>query len=184
MPRIPMLTLDEMTPAQRAVAEAYSSGPRAKPVSGPTLSALHRPDMADAQQKLGAILRYGTKFPPRLSEFAILITARYWTCAYEWFAHEPLARKGGLSDAIIEALRRNEAPPGMAEDEQAVYDFAHGMHHDKQVSDAVYQRIVDLYGHVGVVELTGLIGYYALVAINLNAHKLEIPAGAPQPFPA
>lgn len=183
MPRIPMLTADQMNPAQRAVHDAYAAGPRGKMVSGPTLAAIHAPEVALRQQHLGAALRYGTSFPPRLSELAILVTARYWTAGVEWYHHAPPARRGGLPEAVIEAIRHNREPESMADDERAVYDFAHGMHNDKQVSDAVYQRVVDLFGHAGVVELTALIGYYSLISININAHRLELPEGEPWPFP-
>jgi len=183
MPRIPMLSLEEMTPEQLAVQEAYASGPRAKPISGPTLAAIHAPEIALRQQHLGAILRYGTGFPPRLSELAILVTARYWSAGVEWYHHAPAARRGGLAEEVIEAIRLGRTPEAMAADERAVYDFVRGMHYDKRVSDAVYQRVVELFGVTGVVELTALIGYYALVAININAHRLELPDGEPWPFP-
>ena len=43
---------------------------------------------------------------------AILLEARLWDAQYEWWAHEPLARKAGLPDAIIENIRAGKRPEG------------------------------------------------------------------------
>src|SRR5689334_3695695 len=69
--------MEQMTPEQRGVYDAVVSGPRGK-VEGPLRAALHRPDLADKWQQFGAALRYGTSLAPRLSELAILLTARAW----------------------------------------------------------------------------------------------------------
>jgi hypothetical protein len=69
---------------------------------------MHAPGLGELAQKLGAHCRYGTALPPRLSEFAILCTARLWRAQYEWFAHAPMAEKGGVKPKTIEDLRREE----------------------------------------------------------------------------
>ena len=88
--RFRLIPLDEMTPAQRAVADAIRSGPRASTGnSSATASAttigspfnvwLRSPELADHLQKLGSHIRFKSSLPARLNEFAILVTARHWT---------------------------------------------------------------------------------------------------------
>ena len=55
-------------------------------------------------------LRFNTMFPAKLSEIAILVTARHWTSHYEWFAHKRLALKGGMDPKIIEDIRDRRTP--------------------------------------------------------------------------
>ena len=88
MSRLPTIDPDRLSADQRRVYDAIAGGPRAG-VRGPFLALLHVPELADRIQHLGEYLRYGTSFPPRLSEFAVLIAARHYTCQYEWFMHEP-----------------------------------------------------------------------------------------------
>jgi 4-carboxymuconolactone decarboxylase len=144
---------------------------------------MHRPDLAEKWSDLGLVLRFNSSLEPRLREFVILLTGRFWDCQFEWFSHEAEARKAGLSEQTIETLRhggRTFAAP----DEQAIHDYATELLRDHHASDTTYQRILDSYGTAGIVELTALIGYYAMVALTLNAHEIGVPEGATPPLPA
>jgi len=182
MPRIPLAARETLDPEQRRVYDAIASGPRAG-VRGPFLALLHQPALADAWQQLGEILRYKTSLSPRLSELAILVTARHMDCQYEWFAHEQHAKKANLPAAVIEAVRAGQRPQFAAADERAVYNYAVALNERHAVSTETYQQALDSFGTIGVVELTALVGYYTMVAMTLNAHELPLPAGAAPPLP-
>ena len=177
MARIPLFPLDDMTHAQRQVYQAIVSGPRGK-VVGPMRAALHRPELADKWQQLGEILRYRTSLPPRLSELAILVTARHWSSQLEWQQHQPAALKGGLAPAVADAIGDGQRPSFARADEAAVYDYSLELQQSKKVSAKNYQRALDAIGVVGVVELTALVGYYTMVAMTLIAHEVPLPEGA------
>ena len=131
---------------------------------------------------LGLVLRFNSTFEPRLREFTILLTGRYWDCQFEWASHEGEARKAGLSEASIETLRAGGAVFAAA-DEQAIHDYGMELLTKHFASDAAYRRIVELFGVAGAVELTGLIGYYAMIALMLNAAEFEVPEGMVPPLP-
>lgn len=171
-----------MTPEQRRVYDAVVSGPRGR-LRGPLRAALHNPELAERWQQLGALLRYRTSLAPRLSELAILVTARHWDCQFEWYAHEPEAVAGGLGGSVIEAIKHGRQPQFEREDERAIYDFARELHERHVVSEATYARALQHFEALGVVELTALCGYYAMVAMTLNAHELPLPDGTAPPLP-
>jgi 4-carboxymuconolactone decarboxylase len=183
MPRIPLVSEASMTDAQRRVYDAMMSGPRRSPPVGPLAAAMHRPDLAEKWSELGLVLRFNSSFEPRLREFVILLTGRDWDCQFEWFSHEAEARKAGLSEQTIETLRHGGST-FQAADEQAIHDYATELLRSHRVSDTTYQRILTTYGTAGIVELTALIGYYAMVALTLNAHEIGVPEGATPPLPA
>src|SRR5882757_10060509 len=109
--RLPPIPGDKLTPAQRALMESISSGPRGQfKMSGPFYCYLHAPGFGELAQKLGAHCRFGTSIPPRLSEFAILVTAQHWKSHYEWAAHAPIAEKQGVKPETIRDLRAGRAP--------------------------------------------------------------------------
>jgi 4-carboxymuconolactone decarboxylase len=176
--RIPLLSSAEgLSPEQRAVFDAVVAGRRGK-VQGPLMAALHKPELADKWQQLGEVLRYRTSLPPRLSELAILVTARAWSCQLEWYLHEGFAREVGLEPAIIDAVRLGQRPDSSDEDVLIVYDYCHELQRDKFVSEPTYQRALQRLKTVGVVELTALSGYYTMVAMTLNAHEFPLPEEA------
>lgn len=182
MARIPLFPIENMTEEQRRVYDAVVSGPRGV-VVGPLRAALHRPELADKWQQFGEILRYRTSLPPRLSELAILVTARHWTSQLEWQQHAPAALKGGLSAAVIEAIRAGRRPAFTQEDEAAIFEFSLQLQEKKSIENKAYQKTLDLIGVQGVVELTALIGYYTMVAMTLIAHEIPLPEGAAPALP-
>ena len=181
MSRLPAFEPDKLSADQRRVYDAIASGPRGG-VRGPFLALIHVPELADRIQHLGEYLRYKTSFPPRLSELAILATARHYTCQYEWQAHEPHAVKGGLAQETIDAIKEGRRPAHMQADETAVYDFTGELVRDGKVSDASYQRVTVAFGTRGAVELAALIGYYIMIAMTLLAHDVGLPPGSAPPL--
>src|SRR5213078_2636889 len=184
--RFALTPFTEMTPEQRAVAEAIRSGPRASvgsPAAAQGATSLsspfnvwnRKPELADRVQKVGEYIRFRSSLPPRLNEFAILITAREWSSQYEWYAHHPLALKAGLAPGVASDLAQRRRPAAMQDDEAAVYDFCTELHERKFVSDATYKAVLERFGERGVVDLIGVSGYYTLVSMVLNVDRHPAP---------
>jgi 4-carboxymuconolactone decarboxylase len=154
MARVPLVQEADMTPQQRRVLDAMRHGRRKSAPVGPLAIAMHRPELAEAWSGLGLVLRFDSTFAPRLREFTILLTGRYWDCQFEWA------------------------------DEQLIHDYAMELLDTHFVGEALYNRVRDMFGVSGVVELTALIGYYAMVALTLNAHEFGAPDGVAPPLPS
>jgi 4-carboxymuconolactone decarboxylase len=179
--RFPDIPREQLSEAQKRVYDAIAGGPRGG-VRGPFGALLRSPELTDRVQKLGEYLRFNSSLPPRLNEFAILVNARFWDSKYEWFAHRPLAIKGGLSESIIAELAQKRRPAGMQADEELVYDFCMALHNSHFVDDALFRRGVALIGERGVVDLVGVSGYYTLVSMVLNVAEIPLPAGEKSPW--
>src|SRR5499426_810801 len=171
-PRLAMPAEDAFTPAQRALRDAIASGPRGTfRFSGPFAIWMHAPELGLLAQALGAHCRYKTSLSPRLSEFAILATARKWRAQYEWQAHAPMAEKAGVSAKTIGDLKAGRYPKSAKADERAIYDFVDELYRTRRVSDPVYRKALKLLGTTGTVELVGILGYYALISMTLNVFQ-------------
>lgn len=178
MPRITLPREAELSDAQRAVYKATVAGRRGR-APAPLTAWLSSPELASRAQQLGEFVRYETSLAPRLSELAILVTARHWTSQYEWYAHKREALKAGLDEKLIEAIRLRQTPVFEHEDEAVVYAFACELHCTTHVSDELYVRAVSLLGETGTVELVGVLGYYTLVAMTLNTFNIGIDGTTP-----
>jgi 4-carboxymuconolactone decarboxylase len=178
-----MIAQSERTPAQNALIASIASGPRGEfKMSGPFYCYLHAPGFGELAQKLGGFLRFGTTIPPRLSEFAILATARQWRAQYEWAAHAPIAEAKGVKPATIRDLRAGRRPKGAPADERAIYDFIAELYKTKRVSNRTYKAVNAVLGDAGTVELVGLLGYYAMVAMTLDVFRMPVAEGTKPPF--
>src|SRR4051812_42447156 len=181
MSRLPNLDPAKMSPEQKKVHDAVVAGPRGK-IVGPIKVWLANPGLAEHAQALGAYCRYNTSLPPRLSELAICITGAFWKANFEWFAHAPLAIKAGIDPAAVEAIRTGATPTLTKSDEQAVYDFSTELLKTRRVSNATFERAKKELGETSVIDLVGVIGYYGLVSVTLNAFEIPLPEGEKEPF--
>jgi 4-carboxymuconolactone decarboxylase len=180
MPPIPQDRLDE---AQRAAYDALIAGPR-KGVKGPFIPLLRSPALLARLQKVGEYLRFESALPRRVNELVTLVVARAWTQQFEWAAHVPLALAAGTDARTIEALREGRRPDAMSPEEAVAHDFAVELLRTCGVSDATYRAGLEAFGERGVIDLVGLIGYFASVSMVLNvAHTPPEPGAAVEPLP-
>jgi 4-carboxymuconolactone decarboxylase len=182
-PRLPKLDENSLTADQRALAQSIASGPRGQfKMSGPFAIFLHSPTFGELAQKLGGHLRFKTRVPPRLSEFAILCTAQHWKAQYEWAMHAPMAEKAGVKPETVRDIQAGRAPKQAPRDEMAIYAFVTELYASRRVSTGTYNKVKKLLGDAGVVDLVGILGYYAMVSMTLNTFKAPLPQGMKAPF--
>src|SRR5437763_15246227 len=156
--RLKLLSPGEMSADQKQTYDEAIAGKRGAPPP-PMLAWLNSPEMARHATRLGGFLRFDTLFPAKLSEIAILVTARHWTSHYEWYAHKRLALKGGMDPKIIEDIRDRRTPDFDDPKGQMIYDLAKSLREGKGVSQALYDEAVKELTERGIVEVTGRPGY-------------------------
>jgi 4-carboxymuconolactone decarboxylase len=180
--RLPDFSIETATAEQKAVLQEILSGPRGN-LNGPFLGWIHSPELAQHAQRLGAFCRYKTGLSLRHSELAILVTAARWRSQAEWFIHYPIALEAGVPPEIADALRTGTPPVFADADDALIHDFATELYESKRVSEATYARAVERFGEVVVINLVGLLGYYALVAMTLNTFGMRAQGQTELPFP-
>ena len=172
--RLPQVPMEKLNAKQKAAAAAICAGPRGD-VRGPFVPMMRSPDLTLHTQALGAYIRWEVKVPFRIAEFAGLMTARAWSCQYEWTVHVPHALRGGVPQATIDALAEGRRPDKLRRDEAVTYEFVSELIANQSVSDTTYARAVRQFGEEGVVDLTGVVGYYAMIAMLMNVARTAPP---------
>ncbi|PIT83022.1 carboxymuconolactone decarboxylase family protein [Limnohabitans sp. 15K] len=179
--RLSQITYEALPAAVRPLADDILKVSSAA-LGGPYNALLRSPDMARRAFDFLDYLRFKTSVNKRLNEFAILIQARISNAQYEWWAHETIARKAGLSDAVMRDLQQCIRPTSMEDDERLVYDFCIQLSLNHRVPDALWQEAVATMGEQAVVDLTVLSGTYVMVSMLLNATQVGIPGGGAEPL--
>ena len=172
--RLPTIAPAQYTDEQKKAAEDFLAA-RKVPVFGPFEPLMHSPQVMSQARGMGDYLRYQSAIGNTLSELAILVTAREWTQDYEWYVHLPVALKAGIKPEICDAIADGRRPNGMSADEEIVYDFSTELHRNKRVSDRTFARADRRFGKKGMVDLTGINSYYALLAMQLNVAQYPMP---------
>jgi 4-carboxymuconolactone decarboxylase len=174
--RLPTIAPADYSAEQKQAVADFEAARKA-PISGPFQPLLHSPQVMTVARSMGDYLRYKSAIGNTLSELVILITAREWTQDYEWHVHYPIALKAGIQASVADAIAAGRRPPGMSDDEETVYEFATELQRNKRVADATYARAEKRFGKQGVIDLTGVIGYYTLLAMEMNMAQYEPPQG-------
>ncbi len=180
--RLGPIPFAHMSASQQVAAQAVIDGPRGA-LYGPFVPLIRSPELMAAAQRMGEYLRYRSAIGTRLTELAILVTARQWSQQVEWAIHEPIARDCGIADEVIAAIAARRRPDGMAPDEALVHDFCVMLHQRQRIDDATYAAALAMFGEHGVVDLMGINGYYTFLAMVMNAAQTEVPASAAVPLP-
>ncbi|REF01139.1 carboxymuconolactone decarboxylase family protein [Thermomonospora umbrina] len=191
--RLPPLSPRTLSEAQREVYDAITSGPRAAdpPVFravdddgrllGPFNAMLYSPAVGLPLQDLGEALRFRTGFTGREREIAVLTVAAHWRSDYEWYAHERVGRRAGLTDAEADALRRGDDPVLADARERVVHAVAHDLVAHGDLGDALYAEASATLGRAALVELVTLVGHYGALALQMRVFRVGVPAGEPAP---
>lgn len=192
--RLPWLRPDEMSPEQREVYEHVVGGRRGRggqefPLTddqgrphGPFNAMVVAPAVGDALQALGATLRYGTSLSDRVREIVTLLVAAFHHSAFEWYAHERLAARAGLTGEEIRSLHDLTPPESLTDDERSVFQAALALLRDRDLDDHTYENVRGVLGPEALVELVSLVGYYELLALHLRVWRVGLPAGVAHPF--
>jgi 4-carboxymuconolactone decarboxylase len=175
--RLPPVPPESWSDEQRRYAEEIIRGPRGALVS-PFVPLLRSPELMSHAQRMGEYLRYRSAVGQRLTELAILVTARHWSQPVEWAIHAPLAEREGVDAQTIAAIGAGRYPENLSDDESAVYDFCSELQRDKGVCDATWARVVQRFGEQGAIDLVGITGYYSFLSMVMNAARTEVPPGA------
>jgi 4-carboxymuconolactone decarboxylase len=136
----------------------------------------HVPELMQRGEHLRAYLRGDdSSLRPKIRELAMILTARELDCQFIWNAHAALARQAGVRDDIVDHLRDKQELTGLAPDEATVVNYGREFFRTHQINQATFDAALAQFGSRGLVELTNLMGYYALLAFNINAFGVELP---------
>ena len=183
MPRFPAASRDSVPQEQVDafdVIVALRNG--VVPEQGPIAVQLHVPEIAQRGEVLRAYLRAeGSSLTDNVAELAMLTTARELDCQFIWHAHAAAGRRAGLSDALVDSLRDKQDLPELSAAESAVINYGREFFRTRRVSQPTFDAALAAFGERGLIELTNLMGYYSVLAFNINAFE-QLPPPSDEPF--
>lgn len=170
--RLPLPDVDRLDPPQQAVHRSIMA--TRGNLSGPFLAWMHSPELASHAEKLGAFCRYQTVFERVESELLILVVAAHFRCVGEQQIHEPIAEQAGLSADQIADIREKRPVRLASARLTLVHALAAELLDSNRIGAPLYEEGVRELGVQGMVELVGIVGYYSLVAMTLNAFEMRM----------
>lgn len=194
MSRLPLLTPSDLSADQTSLYDSIVGGPRGGSgggrglttpegaLVGPFNAWLFSPAIGSRISQLGEAVRFSSSLPQPVIEVAILVMARHWRAQFEGWAHERIARRAGVEDPVIEAIRNQRRPESASPQELLVYDFATELLAERRISDSLWEKARQSLGEAGVVELVALLGYYSLISMMLNTFSIPVPKGQKAPY--
>jgi 4-carboxymuconolactone decarboxylase len=177
--RLGAVPTEKLDAEQRAAIETFKKT-RGADLSGPFEPMLWSPEAMVRTAAMGDYLRFKSAFPPRLSEFIILLASRQWSQQYEWSRHHPIAIQAGIDRSVIDAIAEGRRPQQMSAEHDVLWDFCTELMQNKSVSDTTYNRTLKMFGEKGIIDAVSITGYYTFLAMVLNTVRLPAAPGAPR----
>lgn len=183
MARIPLATPESVPTDQREALDEYVRQRGAIPHQGPLSIMAHVPELLKRGEHFRAYIRGETSsLALKTRELAMLLTAREMDCQFIWYAHAAAGRRAGLRDDLVDNLRDKKVLTDLAADELAVVNYGREFFRTHRVSQVTFDAVVAEFGVRGAVELSALMGYYAMLAFTINAFEAIPPADGPEPL--
>jgi len=191
--RLPWPRPDQLDERQRAVLERLVGGPRSGErafsltdpegrLEGPFNMMLQVPKVGLALSELGVVLRFGTSLSDRVREIAILTHAVHARASFEWYAHDAVARRLGMTDDEIEAIRAQRPAATFDAAERAAQQAVSRILATGDLDDEGYARLEEALGTEGTLELILMLGYFTTLALAIRVLRTPLPEGVPDPF--
>ena len=176
MARLTPITKKDQVPAQHHAIVDNIVKSRGG-IQGPFTMFLHSPEIADRVGHLGAYVRFEGALDMRVRVLAAMTVAREFDAMYVWGAQTGSARKQGVPESTITAIREKHSR-GLPPEDAQVVDFTRDLLRKHRVDDATAAALRKRFGDDQFIQLTGAIGYYSLLAMTVNACELEAAEGA------
>jgi 4-carboxymuconolactone decarboxylase len=175
--RLPLILKDTLDAEGRRIFEAINGKDGNTPRLGPPASSMHSLAAAEPYDRLNQVLRSANVIGPQFFEISTLVPAREFNQQYEWTAHERGARRVGVADEVIDVIKHNRPTSGLPEKEATAIEFGRAMlRGNRQVPPELFAKMVSLFGERGTIEITMVMGDYAMTAMLLNAVNQQLPA--------
>jgi len=175
--RLPLILKESLDEEGRRIFEAINGKEGNTPRLGPPASTMHSLAAAEPYDRLNQLLRSANVIGPQFFEISTLVPAREFNQQYEWTAHERGARRVGVADEVIDVIKHGRPTSGLPEKEATAIEFGRAMlRGNRQVPPELFAKMVSLFGERGTIEITMVMGDYAMTAMLLNAVNQQLPA--------
>ncbi len=181
MATLPMPDRDALSPKARDLYDRLAA--RRGRIDGMYRALLNHPALAGRVSDLGTYLRFGSSaLPGDMRELVILWAARQCRAGYEWIKHAAVARRVGLPEPVIEAIRQGGRPIGLSPAQEGALDAAEAVLALQSVPQAAQDALIAAVGIEGLIEVVVLCGFYRMIAGVVFAFDVPLPDAAAQPF--
>ena len=175
MPRLPAITsIDQIPEKDRHFAQTIVASRGA--IAGPFTAFLHSPEVAARVADLGAYVRFEGSLDMKVRVLAAMTVAREYEAMYVWGAQTGGARRQGVPETTIDAIRGNHSRGVPTEDAQII-DFTRALLRKHRVDNATFKAMQTRFGNDQLVQLTTAIGYYSLLCMTVNTAEVDPAAG-------
>ena len=175
--RLPLILKDSLDEEGRRIFEAINGSNGNTPRLGPPASSMYSLAAAEPYDRLNQMLRSANVIGPQFFEISTLVPAREFNQQYEWSAHELGARRVGVAQEVIDVIKNNRPTSGLPEKEATAIEFGRALlRGNRQVRPELFAKMVSLFGERGTIEITMVMGDYAMTAMLLNAVNQQLPA--------
>lgn len=165
---------EEVLQPMRATFAGPGQGPDEQPDANIFATLAWHPRLLKRWSAFGGTLLFQGELAERDRELLILRTA--WNCRahYEWGHHVPWARRVGVTDEEVRAVKVGPEAAGWSTEDATLLRTADELHEHSRISDATWAALEARYSPAQLIEICMVVGQYHLVAFTLNSLGVQL----------
>jgi uncharacterized peroxidase-related enzyme len=173
MPRVQYVEKSAAAPEVKKIYEAFESQFNAA-VPNVAKALANSPGLAAKVFPLANYFMNESKLNKRYRELAVLMLMKRCDCEYGFVRHIDIAKQCGLSQEQIDDVGNYQSSARFSADDKVVLRYADELTRNARVDDQLYGQAEKVVGKDNIVDLTGAIAFWNMMARNLNALQVTL----------
>jgi alkylhydroperoxidase family enzyme len=176
MPRVPYVEKESANAEVKKLYEGFETQFGMPRVPNVVKALANSPGLATKVFPLANYFMNQSSLDKRMRELAVLMLMKRLDCEYGFVSHIPIAKGVGLTQEQVDDIGSYKTSSRFNDDDKLILRYAEELTLNARVDDDLFAKVEKIVGKGNIIELTGAIAFWNMMARNLNALKVGLEA--------
>jgi alkylhydroperoxidase family enzyme len=174
MPRVAYVEKEAASPEVKKLYEGFETQFGVRGIPNVAKALANSPGLATKVFPLANYFMNQSALNKRVRELAVLMLMKRCECEYGFVRHLDIARREGITQQQIDEIGSYRTSPQFSENDKLILQYAEELTTKARVDDDLYRKVESVVGKDKIVDLTGAIAFWNMMARNLNALQVGL----------
>jgi len=176
MPRVPYVQKEAASPEIKKLYDGFEAQFGIQGVPNVVKALANSPGLASKVFPLANYFMNQSALDKRVRELAVLMLMKRCDCEYGFVRHIEIARREGISQEQIDDIGSYRNSARFSDNDKLILQYAEELTTSARVDDDLFRKVEAIVGKDKMVDLTGAIAFWNMMARNLNALQVGLEA--------
>jgi uncharacterized peroxidase-related enzyme len=174
MPRVAYVEKEAASPEVKKLYEGFETQFGVRGIPNVAKALANSPGLATKVFPLANYFMNQSALNKRVRELAVLMLMKRCECEYGFVRHLDIAKREGISQQQIDEIGSYRTSQQFSDNDKLILQYAEELTTKARVDDELYRKVESVVGKDKIVDLTGAIAFWNMMARNLNALQVGL----------